>query len=938
MSNIFTIPAGVSFARSLAQRILREMAVEDLPAQVILLPTRRAVRVLREAFLAEADGQALLLPRMQSIGDVDEEELFLASVGDFEILPPLAPMKRRFLLAKLILAREDFAGGMDQAMALAGALGTLMDHIYTENLDLADLAGLVPDSFADHWQITLDFLKILSEHWPAILEEMGVIDAADRRNRLILALAQFWRDVPPDIPIIVAGSTGSIPATRDLMNVVAGLPQGRIVLPDLDRELDEASWGALEAHHPQYLLRQVLVDMGVERSEVLDWDDFEVTARRGLARDIMRPANYFGVGDQGYDVSDLSLVTCGHVQEEAEAIALCMRGVLEEVDKRAVLITPDRDLAARVSRAVERWGVRVDDSAGVPLSATPVGRFILLTAEAVAEDFSPVALMALVKHPFFDLVSGDVVEAMDLALRGPKPSDVFGFLEEAGVDVLALREAFDGFSKDELDMSRVIEGHLRVIDSVSSVENVWAGAEGEAAAAFFGEVMDYAALAGAVDVRIYIRVLELLMSGIVVRPSFGTHPRLQILGQLEARMVDADVVIMGGLNEGVWPPDPGHDPWMSRFMRESFGLPASEQSIGLAAHDFVQAFCGVKVVMTRAARRDGTPTIPARWLQRLETVLKGASVSLADDPLVDWVRGMDRADEYEPVSRPAPTPPVSARPKRVSVTRVEQWLGDPYGIYARYVLDVTALQPLEMNADAALRGTVLHDILQRFVADRVFESSSGDSDVMMEALRAIGREEIERTIQDASMIQFWMPRLDRVFHWMIQHEQGWRGQWTPAAVEERGSMEIADIVIDGIVDRIDVSRDGEISIMDYKTGGMFSKKALADGRLPQLPLEALIAQVGGFKGVDVRDVGSLKYLVMTGGREAGKVVELDKDVADVLERTHMGLEELIYSFMDEATPYLCLPDPQNAPRFNDYEHLGRVGEWGVSGEDDEVAA
>ena len=147
-------------------------------------------------------------------------------------------------------------------------------------------------------------------------------------------------------------------------------------------------------------------------------------------------------------------------------------------------------------------------------------------------------------------------------------------------------------------------------------------------------------------------------------------------------------------------------------------------------------------------------------------------------------------------------------------------------------------------------------------------------------------------------------------------------------------MEVADIVIDGIVDRVDVSRDGALAIMDYKTGGAFSKKALGDGRLPQLPLAALIAQVGGFKAIDVRDVASLKYLVMTGGREAGKVIELDKDVGDVLERTHMGLEDLIYSFMDEATPYLCLPDPQNAPRFNDYEHLGRVGEWGVSGEDD----
>ena len=117
-----------------------------------------------------------------------------------------------------------------------------MDQIYTENLDMADLATLVPENFAEHWQITLQFLEILSEHWPKILAEHHVIDHADRRNRLILALADFWNTHPPIAPIIAAGSPGSLPSTARLLSVISGLPQGRIILPGLDTNCDEESW------------------------------------------------------------------------------------------------------------------------------------------------------------------------------------------------------------------------------------------------------------------------------------------------------------------------------------------------------------------------------------------------------------------------------------------------------------------------------------------------------------------------------------------------------------------------------------------------------------------------------------------------------------------------------------------------------------------------
>lgn len=980
---IYTIPAGLSFVDILARGIM-DRAGDDplsLARMQILLPTRRACRTLREAFLRLSDGKPLLLPRMSPIGDVDEEELSVALSGAddaLDIPPAISPLRRLFLLTKLIGAREDYTRGPEQDVMLASALGTLMDQVYTEDLDFARLPDLVDRAeFSAHWQVSIKFLSILSEVWPLILQDEGVIDAADRRNRLIKRLATHWKESPPSHPVIAAGSTGSIPATAALLKTIANLPDGCIVLPGLDQIMDDESWGAMDDTHPQATLRHLLRELEAQRGDITLWPAANDDGRKPVrlfASEIMRPAataqawqsikerliiSADDIGIRRYD--------CAGPQEEATVIALALREVLEESGKTAALVTPDRKLARRVAMTCRRWGIDIDDSAGQPLTETKVGTYLRLCMEAVCRDLKPVALLDFTKHTLCSPdTAGDwrgAVRALDLAvMRGPAFEGGMDAYEKKLVELEERDRKTDHFRKTlgiieqgfkpllELTATNKpapfttwIDAHLKTTEYFCKPDILWAGQDGNEAAAFFSSLREQADILPDVTAADYLALLERATQGISVRPAFGLHPRLMILGQLEARLVEADVMILSGLNENTWPPDSGIDPWMSRPMRKKFGLPPLERSIGLSAHDFAQSLCADRVILTRSARVDGTPTVPSRWLQRMDTVLAALGIDaevLRKGLLLSHARTLDHAEGYTPCQRPEPRPPVTARPRKLSVTQIETWMTDPYGIYARHVLGLRALDPLEQDLDAAMRGTLVHEALDRFVEkypDHIPDHAQDD-------FMTIAREELDALGLGTDVTSFWEPRLSKIAYWIVDSERNWRNDWKPASREVRGEMTLdgpeGPFTLSGRVDRIDFSRDGrDGAIIDYKTGGTFSLSGMKDGKHPQLPLEALILEQGGFESTKAANVGALSYWIVNGSGDGGKIVTMKKpsDIEAAKENAKDGLERLIAAFDIEFTPYYSLPFPARAPKYNDYEHLARVREWTALDDSEDAA-
>ncbi|MDP6951932.1 MAG: double-strand break repair protein AddB, partial [Alphaproteobacteria bacterium] len=522
-----------------------------------------------------------------------------------------------------------------------------------------------------------------------------------------------------------------MPATADLLAVVAGLPQGRVVLPGLDSGLDDDSWAALGETHPQFGMAQLLERLDVARADVLPWGGKGDAARLALAREVMRPeATAHAWADLRHldaaAASDgLSRIECDDSRAEAGVIALLMRETLETPGRTAALVTPDRDLARRVRAELGRWDIAVDDSAGRPLAETMPGTFLRLSLDALQEDLAPVPLLSLLKHPLAAGAEKRVAfrarsrELERACLRGPRPGPGFAGLRRALGKHKGLRTWLKPLEeaaspllrrlkrKKPVALADLVREHLAFAEWLASddlgdgANALWQGEAGHAAATLFEQLLAAAEGLQPIAAAEYPALIEALLARAVVRPRSGVHPRLAIWGPLEARLQHADRIILGGLVEASWPGEVAADPWLSRPMRKAFGLPLPERAVGLAAHDFAQLFCAPEAVLTRAQKAEGTPTVPSRWLVRLDTVLDGAGgADIIRDPLwMQWHTALDMPDEPpRPLAPPEPCPPVAARPRKLSVTRIERWMRDPYDIYARHILGLSPLDPI----DAAL--------------------------------------------------------------------------------------------------------------------------------------------------------------------------------------------------------------------------------------------
>ena len=995
--NVYNIPSGTGFAAALVAGVLQETGGDPLALSQykILLPTRRGCRVIRDMFLQQSEGKPLILPRLMTLGDIDEDELSLQlqnphDLAAFLKLKPAIPSTRRRLLLAQIVQQRDRSLAFGQALGLADTLTKLLDQVETEGLSLKDLPDLVPETdLAIHWQQTITFLEILSAAWPLILEEKEMMGAAARRDALLRLQANIWEHTPPRGPVIAAGSTGSLPATAVLLKTIASLPQGRVILPGLDQEMDQAGWEAIDESHPQATLRNLLQHFGLDRAQIPIWfaaanidQDRSKFSRRKLASQMMRPAAE-SHSWTGLQLSDLELcdahqmqklqqnlwqITCATPEEEARLTALALRRTLETPGKTAALITPDRNLARRVSMACRRWGIEVDDSAGIPLGDTPIGTFILLILETCSKNLTPSSLLPLLQHELCGFGQNQsartqAIHALDKwMLRGPRPV--------AGVEGLRLRlqtvltgnqgaklqPYTDQINEiiDKIDhsfspllqhkyktgtelLALLVKAAEDLADSpgLSGPERLWRGAAGEAASLFLSDLMAHADALPPVNLKEAGEILSRMMAELPVRTPVGVHPRLLILGQLEARLVQTDLMILGGLNEGSWPPDPGQDPWMSRPMRKRFGLPAPERSIALAAHDFVQCFCAPQVIMTRAARIDGKPTLPSRWLQRLTTILQAAGYP---DPtlfpaeaqqLLALARWGDQEGSPQPAARPAPSPPEQHRLNRLSVTQVENLIANPYGIYAREILKLSRLDPVEKPVGAAERGNFVHDVLHTFI-DQNKNYLPDNSEQIILDLGYVTRMHMS---DDSSAWDYWWPRFKSLTRAFVKDEREWRQQASPAYTEITGTLDLPAgnhmLTLNVRADRIDRMHDGSYAIIDYKSAGEYKPKAIIEGRKPQLPLEALILEQGGFKNIGKAHVHYIAYWKLTGTRKGTEIIALENNqgLGDIIASTSEGFQRLIQTYAKADAPFICRPDPSNVPRYDDYKHLARVDEW-----------
>jgi ATP-dependent helicase/nuclease subunit B len=1027
-SRVFTIPAAVPFLPTLTEALvggkLGVQIADDpltLAATTLYLPTRRACRLMRDAFLDVLKTDAAILPRIVALGDIDEDEIAFAeaATGDLAAdalaLPPaLGGLERRLLLTELVAKWANAsgvhgAGGSPlvaqtpaAACALADDLARLIDDMTTRGVSWDRLDDLVPDMFDRYWQLTLKFLQIAREAWPRVLAERDCIEPAKRRDALIKAeVARLARKT--DGPVIAAGSTGSIPATAELIATIARLPHGAVVLPGLDTDLDEASWRLIAGDegkgvppapgHPQFALQALLARIGITREAVVKLAD--TTGREQLLSEALRPAATtelwqqhaadpaFGPRADGA-MKNISVIEAANAEEESLAIAVALREAVHQ-GKTTALVTPDRALGRRVKAALARWHIAAEDSGGEALAGTSAGIFARLAAETALGKLAPVTLLALLKHPLLRLGVQHrerAVATLERAvLRGPRPragssglahalrtfraqlekhrdgqeSDLHrsdpriglhdSELAEATEFVAALARALaplESVANQSHRLSDVAARHREVVAALSEQdgeEAAFAGADGSKLADALDELAtSKAASALLVDTSDYVELFSAAVADRVVRPPPRPGARVRILGTIEARLTNSDRVVLGGLVEGTWPPESRADAWLSRPMRLDLGLDLPERRVGLTAHDFTQLLGAKDVILSHAAKIAGTPTVPSRFIQRLAAIAGKERWTAAlhrGESYLSWACALDRPEQVAAAPQPAPKPPSEARPKRLSVTAVEDWLRDPYTIYAKYILRLTPLDAVDLAPGAAERGTIIHAAIGDFT-ERFKDSLSSDP---ARDLIELGKPHFAALEDFPEARAFWWPRFERIALWFA----GWETQRRPdiraLVAEISGKIEIplpdGAFTLHGIADRIEQHTDGRYVILDYKTGSARTEKQVRTGLAPQLTLEAAILRQGGFpdiaKGGSVAQIG---YVLLKGGARPGepKLIEFTEGTADSqADRALEKLSVLARRFAKEGEPYRSLVHPMWTTHYGDYDHLARVKEWSATG-------
>lgn len=982
---VYSIAAHRGFADALVAGLVPRYADGDLGLArlTLLLPSTRALRTISEAFIryfGNAGLNGMLMPRMAIIGDLDLDETLgslLDPLGAADIPRSVDPTHRWLRIAELLREEWSGAAGLDGAsrdlprgstlLRMARDIAAAMDRLLVEDIGPeALLQDRVLDLLGDlsgHWQDSLRTFARVQARWLAELTATGRLDASARRNRLFDFAAERWKAQPPATPIVAAGVTSAAPALARLLRVVCELPRGAVILPDLDLAMDEAVWdelgiaGAPEeageppfgrgdaVTHPQYHLKLLLNRMGIARDEVQQWHRKGMTAaspdRTQAISSLFLPPeaskSWIELGPEKRRLSAVRLMESANPEEEAQAIALLVREAIEDPEKRVNVITPDRGLAQRIVQHLRRWHITADDSAGRPLSDTPAGRFFLLLAEAAAEHVAPVPLMALLQHPLVQLGEGRRewlanVRAMELALRGPRPAPGLGPLIKLakkaqvsewwrGVDAILAPLLANPCVRpvaELLDQLSLAAEHL-------CADAVWSREDGRALAAMVEDLRLHNREVGTtIELRDLPIVLRDVMEQIAVRPPYGGHPRVAIYGLLESRMSRADLVICAGLNEGSWPATPASDPLLAPPVLRALGIPGADFRIGLSAHDLAGALGAPEVVLSRARRDVAGPAIPSRFLLRVQALL--GSDLLARHQLTyakELARELDHGELTAPYARPEPRPSAAQRRVKISVTALDRLRSDPYQFYASSIMGLSELDALDAEPSPAWRGTAAHEILQQW-----HDTGRPMPDVASEVLQQMNAHPLMRAL--------WRPRLMRALEWVESTVTAFEGR-QPALIEQWGELEVKGITIFGKADRIDTLDDGGLAIVDYKTGGPPTAKQVKAGYALQLGTVGLMAERGGFKGLQ-GEARQFEYWSLAKSEKSttgfGYIVSpvkdgrnrSDLDPEDFLPMAEDYLHEALDTWIVGEAPFIARLNP-DAVTYNTFDQLMRLDEW-----------
>lgn len=954
---IFTTHPSQPFLPTLKKVIGDEVRTHplSLASYTIYLPTRRAARQLRSLFLCE--GAASALPRIHAFDEIGvhkaDRHNAPIKADEFSVLTPQRMDQiLRALIFPIVSHHLGFNMSEAMGMKLVEEVRHFMEELQREGISLESAWENREPNFARETELGAKIFSVLQTHWSKILAEEKALPAMYFQELAWKDRLVEWHTKPPANPIIIAGFTGLTPLIREIMYMGSLLPKGRLVLVNFST----AYGHKVGENHPQYIMQRFLETYKISPTFVQDLSRKPNEVDQAIHSFFLEPhiANLPSL-KEGI-LPKISYAQTAHSLEEAELIAQKLRAVVEDPHKTAILVTPNRGLARKVRLQMKRWGIEIDDSAGSPYSQTPSGQFILLSAALLTNaSFSMVDLLALLKHPLCgkgferatwqrliqwvekdiirpSLVSLTLKEVVERIQIYPFPekeekeavekfkrwfSQLLDF--QKNMDPLMSRKSLA--LADLLSVHKGLISHLICMDSDNELLISEDTGGGQATSLWQQLDKDLRGI-NIPHIFQYVSYLRGYLKYFSVRPSSELyHPRIKILGVVEARLFTADVVIIGSLNEEIWE-GTGRVHWFSDRQRAKIGLPTLQQREGIVAHDFIQLLSAKEIVLTRAATEEGSPSTPSRFLEVLLAHLgrQGGSVATlkkAHKGSQEGIRGRNFG-----FVRPQPKPPLAMRPTKMALTDVGPWLLNPYEVYAKYILKLRPLPSIE-SEDISLRfGIMIHSLLAELLP--LYRGSGKNIETLEPALV---KSHIRKYFPAPAEARYYKEKAERICQWVKKRLTLEEDIWQKDFLEIKGALTLsspkAHLTIEGRADRLTLEKNGTLHIIDYKTGTLPSLRKIQWGHFPQLTLEAAMALQKGFSELSssFKDI-KLSYWLVNGRKEGGEVVALRESGKEMAKEAYAGLQSLFHQFYVAESPYEATVHVSPA-----YKHLSRVQEW-----------
>ncbi|PZP40457.1 MAG: hypothetical protein DI585_00715 [Pseudomonas fluorescens] len=367
-----------------------------------------------------------------------------------------------------------------------------------------------------------------------------------------------------------------------------------------------------------------------------------------------------------------------------------------------------------------------------------------------------------------------------------------------------------------------------------------------------------------------------------------------LLAPLEARLMDFDLLIVSGLNEGTWPAGSG-DPWLSEPQLRALGLPDAARKAKLAGTEFESALNGGSrsVLVTRAKTVEGRDMVPSRC------VTAAGPLPAADAGILQMVRQV-RAEAFGPTATTlgAFMPTGDLWPSRWSASFVEAMLACPYKALGERVLGLTAPDPLLPQPDPRVAGLLVHRWLEK-AGKEISEVTTANAEAVEKRLLELAAWELRTENNVVKAI--WSSKFAKLAPALVAR---WLADGRRVdVVEKRLQKAVGPVTLTATLDRVERATEGAV-IIDYKTGTPPSWSSVASGERPQLALEAWLlgqdTEVASVEYWQLRGYGSSPLNVTSPG---GRSVSLET----ILEPVPDGVAALVGAF-PEGAPFMALPD------------------------------